>query len=110
MQKGIPAAPTALIRKSDIEILGGYPEDLKLEDWYLWLSLSNKNKKLATFPKIVTLYRDHPSNTTKDVLLMHKSKMDVLEKFSDNILYNEAVNNTYYNTARALARKKHYYL
>ncbi|WP_318837136.1 MULTISPECIES: glycosyltransferase family 2 protein [unclassified Providencia] len=104
MQKNIPSAPTALIKKSEITMLGGYPEDLKLEDWYLWLSLSNKNKKLATFSRIVTLYRDHPTNTTKNIPLMHKSKIDVLNKFSDNILYNEAINNTYYNTARALAR------
>lgn len=106
MQKNIPSAPTALIKKNEIKTLGGYPEDLKLEDWYLWLSLSNKNKKLATFSKIVTLYRDHSSNTTKDISLMHKSKLDVLNKFNDNILYREAVNNTYYNTARALARNE----
>ncbi|WP_334001541.1 glycosyltransferase family 2 protein [Providencia huaxiensis] len=106
MQKNIPAAPTALIRKSEINMIGGYPVNLKLEDWYLWLSLSNRNKKLATFSKVVTLYRDHPNNTTKNISLMHQSKLDVLEKFSDNIFYKKAVNNTYYNTARALAKEE----
>lgn len=87
----IPAAPAAMFRTSSVLKVGGFAEDVKLEDRYMWLALTSNNEKIITYPKVVTLYRDHSDNTTKNLESMHTSRLQVLEKFKNSEIYDEAV-------------------
>jgi len=103
LQINIPDAPAAMLRKSSVLKVGGYAEDVKLEDRYMWLSLTASNEKLITFPEIVVLYRDHKSNTIKNVRKMHESRLEVLKKFSNSSVYDKSIKKAYITCSKELA-------
>lgn len=88
--QNLPDAPASIMRKSKIESVGGFSEDVKLEDWYMWLILTCSNAKIATYSEVVALYRDHPGNTVKNARAMYINRVDVLSKFAWHPLYKEA--------------------
>ncbi len=51
-------------RQSYFEVLGGYPEDLKIEDWYSYLKYYSKGK-LKFLDGAVCYYRVHTENTSR---------------------------------------------
>lgn len=87
----LPSTPAAILRKSSVLKVGGYAEDVSLEDRYMWLSLTFNNEKLVTFPNIVTMYRDHDNNTTKNFRKMHMFRLQVLSKFKHSEVYEDSV-------------------
>lgn len=97
----IPQAPANLMLSNEIMDIGGFAEDVKLEDLYMWLTLTDKGKKLVSFPKVVVQYRDHAFNTVKDEKKMHEARLAVLEKFKDNPLYADALRNASLVAARS---------
>ena len=59
---------TAMFRKSDWSIVGGYSETMKhgLEDYDLWLSLISLKRKVFQIPEVLFKYRKHlDSRSTK---------------------------------------------
>lgn len=106
MQKDIPYAPTSLIRTSDIRVIGGYPEDIKIEDWYMWLKLTNLRKQLASFNEVLSLYRKHTHNTANNIDIMHQAREDILNLFSDHIIYDQAYKNNLLVKAQSIAYEK----
>lgn len=103
LQKNIPAAPTAMIRMEVLKKIGGYQESLAIEDWYMWLALTNKGDKLITYPEVLTLYRRHESNMSKNLKKMHSGRMEILDYFKDASIYSAAVKNEYILEARRSA-------
>lgn len=99
-QKEIPAAPASLINTDDIIVMGGYSEDVNLEDWYMWLRLTAEGKRLYSYPETLVKYRDHDTNTTKDAEKMHSSRLDVLNKFNENPLFKDATKYAFLISAR----------
>lgn len=91
----IPYAATALIKTKSIREAGNYAEDVKLEDFYMWLSMTINNEILVTFPEVLALYRNHQFNTTKNIDEMLKSRLEVLDKFHDSEIFNSAVKKAY---------------
>lgn len=87
----LPSAPAALIDLKKIKMVGGYKESLPIEDWYMWLKLTQQGDTLATFHQVVAFYRRHDSNTTNDHEKMHQARQVLLNEFKNNILYNKAV-------------------
>jgi len=87
----LPAAPAAMLRTSSILKVGGYAEDVNLEDRYMWLTLAFNDEKLITFPNVVTLYRDHSDNTTKKFRKIHISRLQVLNKFKNSEIYEDSI-------------------
>ena len=100
----MPQAPANLMLSSEIIDIGGFAEDVKLEDLYMWLTLTDKGKKLVSFPKVVVQYRDHAFNTVKDEKKMHEARLAVLGKFRDNPLYADAMRNASLVAARSTSR------
>jgi len=88
--KSMPDTPTALINTAAVREVGGYAEDVKLEDWYLWLKLTENGRFLKTYPKILALYRRHNSNITNDIFLMHIERNKVVDKFRHSEFYAAA--------------------
>lgn len=85
-------APTQMIRKEAIEKVGGYNSKLFIEDWYMWLILS-RQANLFNMNEVLTLYRKHDGNSSKDFSQMHFGRFEVLNCFSDSEFYVEAVTN-----------------
>lgn len=93
LHKKLPPAPGVLLRKSDILDVGGYSEKVVLEDWYMWLKLTQRGKRIVSFDRVVSIYRSHDSNTVTDKELMHRARKDVIKQFSNEPLYKEALRN-----------------
>jgi len=102
-QKSIPAAPAGMLRTASLCKVDGYADDVKLEDWYMWLLLTSNNETLVSFNEIVVLYRSHERNTVKDVEGMYIKRFEVLNKFKKHTEYAEAVTTNYLISARALS-------
>ena len=103
MQKNIPSAPAALFRTQDLIDIGGYTENIRIEDWYMWLKLTNNSKKIVSYSEIVCLYRRHDNNMTNDIRFMHSARQDIIELYSDNIMYERAISNNLLIKARDTA-------
>lgn len=100
LHKKIPPAPAALLKKSDILDVGGYSEEVLLEDWYMWLKLTQKGKRIVSFDEIVTIYRKHETNTVNNAELMHKAREQVISQFHNEALYRKALRNNILLKAR----------
>jgi len=87
----LPSTPGAMLRTSSVLKVGGYAEDVNLEDRYMWLTLTLNNEKLITFPNVVSMYRDHDDNTTKNFRKMHISRLQVLNKFKSSEIYEDSI-------------------
>ena len=85
-------APTQMIRRKTIREVGGYNTNLFIEDWYMWLKLSQEGH-MFSMNKVFALYRKHDSNSSKNLSKMHSGRFEVLNCFSDSELYVKAVNN-----------------
>lgn len=62
---GGPPAPTAMIRQSAIQQVGGYNPDIAIEDQYMWLKLGFHGYRVAILENVLAYYRDHGENSHK---------------------------------------------
>lgn len=106
MHKFIPSAPAALIKTQDIRDLGGYYENLPIEDWAMWLNLTYNGKKLISYNEVVCLYRIHDNNTVNDDDLMYTARKQIIDLYSGHPLYESAVKKNLYLKARYKASTK----
>lgn len=92
MHKHDLPAPTQMIRMEDIRKVGGYNPDLYIEDWYMWLKLS-QHSRLFYLDQVFTLYRQHGNNSSKNFEKMHHARIEILFLFKDSDFYEEALKN-----------------
>lgn len=93
LHKKLPPTPGVLLRTSDILDVGGYSEKVVLEDWYMWLKLTQRGKRIVSFDRVVSIHRRHDNNTVKDKELMHRAREEVIKHFSNEPLYKAALRN-----------------
>ena len=75
-------APTAMIRMSSLREVGKYDEESIVEDFYMWLSLTNIGYKAFLSPHVFCKYRVHSDNTNTKIRLMHQHVNRLIYKFS----------------------------
>lgn len=90
LKKGSILSPTQMIRTNAIIDVGGYPDNILIEDWYMWLKLSQLGK-LHSSDQILTFYRMHDSNTSNRILDIQKARFQILELFKDSEFYEEGL-------------------
>ena len=83
-------APTAMLKLSEVKVIGGYNENLKIEDWYMWLKLTELGAELLYVNDTLVKYRSHDNNTSKKLVLMNQERLKVLDCFSSHINYTKA--------------------
>lgn len=88
-QHDLPA-PTQMIRLSALKRVGGYDPDIVIEDWYMWIKLSELSD-LYYMDHLLCLYRQHATNISKDLEKIHKGRFDVLDNYKNSIYYNKAL-------------------
>lgn len=81
------AALTVLIKKDVLLKVGYFDENLYMEDWDMWLRISNKYK-IGFLDEFVAYYRRHSTNISSKVILMETCKMMTLAKWKNLINYN----------------------
>ncbi|BFM13992.1 alpha-1,3-rhamnosyltransferase [Maricurvus nonylphenolicus] len=86
--RNAPPAPTALVRRSAIEKVGGWRADIQLEDLYMWLSVTHLGGKIAVLNDVFAYYRIHPTNTTKKIRYMYENILKTYELFSGEPNYH----------------------
>lgn len=85
-------APTQMIRLITIKKVGGYDSRLFIEDWYMWLKLSEKGN-IFYISEVFALYRQHDNNISHNLQEMHQGRFKVIECFKDYLHYDDAVKN-----------------
>ncbi|MEH6388836.1 MAG: glycosyltransferase [Pseudomonas profundi] len=89
MHRHFLPAPTAMMRLDAVKSIG-YDEDIKIEDWYMWLRLS-KYGRLEALNEVVSLYRQHGLNMSSSGGFMYMEGMKILSRFSSFAGYDRAV-------------------
>lgn len=85
----LPAA-TQMIRRDALMAVKGFNPDIVLEDWYMWLKLSQIGK-IHYMNQVLALYRQHDTNFSKNSERMWQGRIEVLECFRDSKHYPKAI-------------------
>lgn len=99
----MPSAPAALIKLSELRRVGLYKESLPIEDWYMWLKITQDGGTLSSFPEVVARYRRHGGNITNNQGGMQKARLLLLREFQDSNIYRKAIKYSYLQSARDFA-------
>jgi alpha-1,3-rhamnosyltransferase len=87
----IPRAPTALIRTALIRAVGKYDSSIAIEDWYMWLKLTESGEyTLFSTTDILANYRRHTQNMSSKSRLMHNARVAIVDRFKHAPSYTEA--------------------
>lgn len=74
-------APTAMLKLKNIIDVGRYAENLKIEDWYMWLKLTEKGQRLTYLSNVLVNYRYHDNNMSSNVYIMNDERLKVIKCF-----------------------------
>lgn len=82
----LPAC-TQMLRLSTLKDINGYDENIKVEDWYLWLKLTKNEERLYYIPEIFCGYRIHDSNFSHDNIAMYNDMKKIIQDYKFHSLY-----------------------
>lgn len=88
-------APTAMLNTSKLRAVSGYNKNIKIEDFYLWLRLTEDGSKLFFINETLAYYRRHPDNLSKKSNVIIDGVLDVLERYKNREGYKEAISRSY---------------
>ncbi|MBE7927515.1 glycosyltransferase [Pseudomonas saudiphocaensis] len=89
---GAPA-PTLMFRREALETVGGYDEQIRLEDLLIELKITRAGYHLDILPDVLAYYRVHATNTYKNYRFMVENVLKTYEQFSDHASYEAVCNN-----------------
>lgn len=98
------AAPTAVIRRSLFERIGGFREDLPGEDYEFWFRALRTDAVLYYDPRPVVRYRQHGGNLSGREWLKHEGAYDVLRDYARDVGDPELVSRILARNRRIVAR------
>jgi len=75
-------AVTVMLRTDIVKELGGYDEKLWIEDWDMWLRVSDKYQ-VGYIDEFLAYYRQHDTNISKQTIKMYKSQKIILNKWKE---------------------------
>jgi len=82
---------TQLLRLDCLTSVGGYPVNLFVNDWYMWLVLAQKGYQLKVIDSLLVGYRQHEKNSSSDALKMYEERKKVLSYFEANPFHEKAL-------------------
>ena len=92
-------APTQLLRLELIHRVKGFNENVILEDWYMWLKITELGYSLDSLKDIFAFYRRHDGNMSGRFDIMHKGRLDIIFLFKSKYNIVEPLANIYLVTA-----------
>jgi len=90
-RKEMPTTATMLFRKQALQQIGGFNPDIKLEDLYVELKITEAGWKIGIMDDTLSYYRVHPTNTIKNLRLMHEAVLKTYACFSQHAGYQGVV-------------------
>lgn len=89
MHNTVIPAVTVMIKTDTIKNVGGYDENLYIEDWDMWLKIADKYE-IGYIDEYLAYYRRHETNISKQRLKMNAAQKEILLKWTNNQYFNEA--------------------
>lgn len=103
-------ASTQLARLNMIKEIGGYNENIKIEDWYMLLKMTEKNDvEVCYLKEILCKYRFHDENFSKNMKIMTDQMELILEDYREHELYKAALIRLYRLNFSHYKIKKQYF-
>jgi len=84
-------APCQLLKTSVLKEVGGYPVNLYIEDYWMWLAITHLGYDIKIIPVNLVCYRIHDKNSHGNLDLMNKSFKHTLDTYSDHVYFSEAI-------------------
>lgn len=84
-------ASTQLLHTERVRATGGYLEGVYIEDWYMWLKLTEAGHKLKNIPDYLVQYRYHATNISKQRGQMFEARQQILGHFRQHKGYRHAL-------------------
>lgn len=81
------ATPGMFLKMAAVKQVGGYQNNVGIQDWYMWLKLSEAGYRLKVVPDVLVKYRKHPHNISKNVAKMFDGRKQTLAHFSGDCRY-----------------------
>lgn len=100
MHKFYLPAPAQMIRTDALREVGGYNPSIRLEDWYMWIKLSQLGD-IYYMGEILALYRQHDTNFSNNKKQMWQGRVDVINCFKESPYYTEAMKKVLWLNARS---------
>jgi alpha-1,3-rhamnosyltransferase len=94
-----------LVRLDEVRRTGGYVPGLYIEDWYMWLRLTEGGATLKVIPDPLILYRQHGTNISRDAVKMFNARKQILEMYPDRKETPQALATIWLELAVELRRK-----
>lgn len=91
-RKTQPPTATLLFRKEALLEIGGFNPDIRLEDLYVLLKITEQGWKIGVMEDILSHYRVHPTNNVKDLRMMHEAVLKTYACFAQHAGYQQACN------------------
>lgn len=88
-------APSQLLDMQAIRAVGGFPSGIYIEDWYLWLKLTDAGYRLKFIEDTLVRYRQHDANISKNVAKMHESRLEIVSAYQSHPKYGFTVAQIY---------------
>jgi len=83
-------APSVLIRTSALKQVGCWSSEFLVEDYYLWLRLSEKYK-ILNLGRVFCLYRRHSNNVSKNYMDMLDNRLKIIGRYRGHLNYEKSV-------------------
>ena len=84
-----PAAPTAMIRSSVLDEVGHYDPEIRIEDLYMWLRITNAGYKIYILNDLLAYYRKHSGNFHSNYRSMLENELKIIDSYATHPKYNE---------------------
>ncbi|AKJ42874.1 glycosyltransferase family 2 protein [Pragia fontium] len=82
-------SPTTMYRLNELRKLGGYIDDILIEDLYVFYKAASVGMRMALLPRVFSYYRIHDGNSHSKYMWMHKNKLKILELHKESSFYLE---------------------
>ena len=86
-----PQTATLLFRKEAIEQVGGFDPDIRLEDLYIGLKITEAGWMMGAMEDTMAYYRVHPTNTVKNLHFMQQAVLKTYACFSHHPSYPDVL-------------------
>lgn len=82
-------AATLMFRKEALDKVGGFDPNIRLEDVYIMLAITHAGYFMDILPDVLSLYRQHATNTYKNLPFMFDNACMTYARFKDSPHYQE---------------------
>ncbi len=84
------STPGQLLRTAAMKAVGGFQGCSTIQDWHMWLKLTEAGYPLKNVPDILVQYRYHDANISKNRRKMFEDRVQILSQFKAHALHDFA--------------------